>query len=63
MKGFGDENGASDTEVFLAGDQTRASQVGRRADTLEDRGQGNERLGVGVREVVCTSSHGGGSGG
>ncbi len=52
VEGFGDEDGARDAEVFLAGDEAGAAEVGGCADALEDRGECDEGFGVRVREVV-----------
>ena len=62
MQALGDEDGARDAEVVLAGDETRAAEVGGCADALEHGGEPDEGLGVFVGEVVCACCDGGGAG-
>lgn len=60
---FGDEDGARNAEVGLAGDEAGAAEVGGYADALEHRGEGDEGFGVRVGEVVRAGCDGGGAGG
>lgn len=63
VEGFGDEDGAGDAEVGLAGDEAGAAEVGGCADALEHRGEGDEGFRVRVGEVVRAGCDGGGAGG
>lgn len=59
MESLSHQDGACDGQVVLAGDQRGATEVGGSADTLEDRGEGDEALDIGVREGVFASLVGG----
>jgi len=61
VKRFGDEDRAGHTEVFLAGDESSTTEVGRGANTLKDRSEGDEGLGILEREVISASSDGSGA--
>jgi len=61
VKGFSDEDRASDGEVFLARDETSATEVGRSANALEDRSEADEGLGIRVGKVISASSDGSGA--
>jgi hypothetical protein len=50
--GLGHQDGAGDGQVGLAGDQGSTAEVGGGANTLEDRGEGDEGGDVRVREGV-----------
>lgn len=61
MKGFSNEYGTSDGEVFLARDETSATEIGRGTNTLKNRGEGDERLGIREGEIISASGHGHGA--
>lgn len=55
MQSFGDEDGACDGQVVLAGDQWGATKVSGSANALKDRREGDEALDVRVGERVLAS--------
>lgn len=54
MSRLGGQDGTGDGQVGLVHDGGSSSEVSGDTDVLEDSGQGGERLGVGVRELVGT---------
>lgn len=57
VEGLCDEDGAGDAQVGLAGDKGCGAEVGRSANALEDAGERDEGLDIGVREVVGARLH------
>lgn len=52
------EDGSSNAKIVFARDESRAAKIGRGSYSLEHRGERDEALNVGVREVVFASSNG-----
>lgn len=61
VQGLGHQNGSSDAEILLTGDEAGTAEVGRYANALKNRRQGDKGFDVSNGKVVDAGRDGSGT--